>query len=545
MKTEIGIVSDVLADGLPLLNKYVGEHAAQELASFVSQRSADATPIVMVFGIYNAGKSTLLNALIGEERAAVSARPETSVVAPYDWNGFTLLDTPGIDAPAEHEKVTREQLACSDIVLFVLGTDGSFDEKAIYDEICDVVAAGKPIMIIVNNKNGYTALDSDYRAIYDKILTNLNAAGQTHGINDLAVRVPVRLINAKLALKGRLARKDTLITASGLPLLTRDIEMLLRQTGAHEVAITLSHRVDKLINAALAVLLSKETSVDARLTAEQQSAVRGEKERVTAAVTGLIRRAAVGFRSAFYVGVETRNESKMQDAIEDMATFITTALEREISLAGAELSKIGATLAEADPISVSVSAVDGQFGDGESKEREDKGSSAVFDTISKFASQIGKEAAENAAEKAVHEALKLTKDWIPSLMKGVGKKGMEGIAGNAGRLAGKAAPFIGPAIDTARGIYDYYQESKKQEEHSQALQRRAQALTDHVDQTTSKLEVEFLDGCRAVLGSVFLPIEKILSEQSRCLARDSKSFVDDRQVLELLKLRLENAVNMY
>ncbi len=118
-------MSGILADGLPLLTKHVGRGAAQELANFVAQRAADATPTVMVFGIYNAGKSTLLNALIGEERVSVADRPETSVVTSYEWNGFKLLDTPGIDAPAEHERVSRKQLSESDIVLFILSTTAS------------------------------------------------------------------------------------------------------------------------------------------------------------------------------------------------------------------------------------------------------------------------------------------------------------------------------------------------------------------------------------------------------------------------------------
>ena len=152
MNSEIGVVTGILNDGLPILEKYVGKPATQELAAFVSKRAADATPTVMVFGVYNAGKSTFLNALIGDERAPMADRPETSRVTPYAWNGFQILDTPGIDAPIEHEDVTRKQLSESDVILFVLSTNGSFDEKVIYDEILGVVREGKPIMVIVNNK---------------------------------------------------------------------------------------------------------------------------------------------------------------------------------------------------------------------------------------------------------------------------------------------------------------------------------------------------------------------------------------------------------
>ena len=66
---------------------------------------------VVVYGAYNAGKSTLINALLGEERARVGDIPTTDRVDAYDWNGYRLLDTPGVNAPIKHEQVTAEQLA--------------------------------------------------------------------------------------------------------------------------------------------------------------------------------------------------------------------------------------------------------------------------------------------------------------------------------------------------------------------------------------------------------------------------------------------------
>ena len=48
----------------------------------------------MLFGAYNAGKSTLINALLGEERAVVGDIPTTDAVHRYDWDGHIMLDTP-------------------------------------------------------------------------------------------------------------------------------------------------------------------------------------------------------------------------------------------------------------------------------------------------------------------------------------------------------------------------------------------------------------------------------------------------------------------
>lgn len=77
------------------------------------------------------------------------------------------------------------------------------------------------------------------------------------------------------------------------------------------------------------------------------------------------------------------------------------------------------------------------------------------------------------------------------------------------------------------------------------MQRQARALADHVDQTTANLQAELIDACRVVIAPVFLPLEKLLANQANGLAREHQSVVADRQSLDLLKLRLENAINDY
>ena len=75
---------------------------------------------IVVYGAYNAGKSTLINALLGEERARVGDIPTTDRVDAYDWNGYRLLDTPGVNAPIEHEQVTADQITRTKAVVLVV-----------------------------------------------------------------------------------------------------------------------------------------------------------------------------------------------------------------------------------------------------------------------------------------------------------------------------------------------------------------------------------------------------------------------------------------
>lgn len=404
-------------------------------------------------------------------------------------------------------------------------------------------------MVIVNNKDGYSESDINYRFIYEKIISNIDVAGHAKGLNDLSEMVSVRLVNAGLALKGKLDNKHNLIAASGLPALARDIETMLRQTGTHEVAATLRQRILKLINVALINLTSMGTSIDAQVITEHQAFVRGEKERVLAAVTEAVRRATVEFSSAFQSAVEAQDESAMQLSMQTAVAKTTQAMEHEITAAGVTLSALGASLADIESIDIATNATAGQFKSSSSHENpkpeETQADSFIFEGVKNIASKIGKENAEKATQAAIKTALELTKEWIPSLMKGTGAKTIEKIAGNAGRFAGKAAPFIGPAIDAVRGIHDYYKETKKQDEYAEAMKKQARALADHVDQTTANLQAELIVACRAVVTPVFFSIEKALAEQASGLAREHQSFVADLQSLEVIKLRLENAVSAH
>ena len=56
-------------------------------------------PSLMFYGVYNAGKSSLLNAIFGEVKASVADVPETHKVTYYKWNNFDLVDTPGVNGP--------------------------------------------------------------------------------------------------------------------------------------------------------------------------------------------------------------------------------------------------------------------------------------------------------------------------------------------------------------------------------------------------------------------------------------------------------------
>lgn len=117
------------------------------------------TGYIAVVGRPNVGKSTLINALLGEKLMAVSAKPQTTrhrVLGIKNVPGGQLLflDTPGIHRPHKALNDSMLQMAQSavedaDIFLFVREPDEKFEaeEREIYQRIA---SRNKPILVVIN-----------------------------------------------------------------------------------------------------------------------------------------------------------------------------------------------------------------------------------------------------------------------------------------------------------------------------------------------------------------------------------------------------------
>lgn len=186
-------------------------HIINNIEEIYDHKLKNIKPYIMVYGIYNAGKSSIINELLGSDEAKVNDKPETAVVQEFEWNGYTLADTPGVGAPMDHERITDENLKKADIVLFVMSTTGSTEKKDNYDRLKEIVSLGKKVIIILNDKNGdlYTN-DSELQIIESKVKDNLQAVGLQR--DDFVITI----INAKRANKGRIENKEKLIEKSNI-----------------------------------------------------------------------------------------------------------------------------------------------------------------------------------------------------------------------------------------------------------------------------------------------------------------------------------------
>jgi len=145
---------------------------------------------VCILGRPNAGKSTLLNALVGEKLAIISPKPQTTrnriqgvVHVPKrkgrgnDGGQIVLIDTPGVHKPDSSlgRKMmveVREALEGCDLVLVIMDVTRKFDPR---DQFAlDLVKqAGTKAFLILNKvdvireKSKLLPLIEEYRKLYD------------------------------------------------------------------------------------------------------------------------------------------------------------------------------------------------------------------------------------------------------------------------------------------------------------------------------------------------------------------------------------------
>lgn len=119
------LIPEVLTKAIP------GQAANLERLGLLMS-SADL-PKVAVYGKYNHGKSSLLNALVGEDQFNVADKRETLNVSEFECDGIVWIDTPGLDAAPGGEDDRKAHEAArlkADILCLVHSADaGELDRS--------------------------------------------------------------------------------------------------------------------------------------------------------------------------------------------------------------------------------------------------------------------------------------------------------------------------------------------------------------------------------------------------------------------------------
>jgi GTPase len=163
--------------------------------------------LVAVVGAPNAGKSTLVNALVGQKVAIVSAKPQTTRtrlmgIAIEGEAQILLLDTPGIFAP--RRRLDRAMVTAAwgsaqdaDLVALVVDARTGFSERI--DEMLDTLNGRAEPKILILNKVDVTPKDElltltarlNERVSFEE--TFMVSATTGDGVADLKAKLAARM----------------------------------------------------------------------------------------------------------------------------------------------------------------------------------------------------------------------------------------------------------------------------------------------------------------------------------------------------------------
>ena len=511
------------------LARFVPQEQIDSLATEIEQRTATHKPVVMVYGVYNAGKSTLLNALMGEDLAETGEGPRTSVVTAYTFGDVQILDTPGIDAPDDHEQISREQLNKSDAVIFVLSSAGVLEEQQTYAQIGAILAAKKPLILVINNRSGYSSTDPLYTQIVEKLRTNLyQYFAEDEQLLSRLDTTSDFLVNAKLALKGKLEGKQPLVEASQLPALEKAVRRLFRDTDSAQVAVTLSHQVIDLLQQGIDAAQQQGSHSELQKLEQLLSLISESQVSLSTKLNNHANRAKPALKSELATLLSNNQPDQVKPVIEQwqqqQTSYFTQQLEREISRLDVE----------ADAVVQAVFNINTSASDGLNEQDQGAGKGAGISTLFKALTSQGFkfEITNEVAQKGVIEALKQGKKWLPTLFKGIGPKTME-------KMAGRVIPFVGPFIDLTMSGVDYYKAKQQEERQMHAERQRLEKINNYSQQFVEECYEQWFAYVEDALDEVYLPLIAQMQAYVKELSKQVGGVEADVFVLKQAQQRLQ------
>ncbi len=425
----------------------------------IEQKLQNLKPTIMVYGIYNAGKSTLINALIGQEKAKVSDRPETDMVTEYHWQGIRLFDTPGIDAPIQHQNITEAHLKQTEVVLFVVSSDGAFDERYIYTHLERILRANKPVILVLNSKTVLT--ESVEIQILAKIGHHLADVCTKMGLSTQMRQIDVFSVNAKSALKARLENKQKLLASSRIDKLEARIAEVMQQVGLKESLGNLStlslESLAHIEQAILQEISQQDTNGISTMSSHIQSAI----QRANSRAEQVIRSEMLGFEMALKsLLLNSTNANSLEPQVNQLVL-------RSVATIEAQTIDLLATLASSIDKKCQFIV---QANHDLNLPTANNASLQMIGSVSSFAKEL--------TSKQIKTALVSGKDLGLPILSNTGLRAL----GQWAATLSKAMPYITAAFQVLFEVWGNSQAEKKANERALLVNQKAVELKDSLQQ---------------------------------------------------------------
>lgn len=475
-------------------------------------KKTKADAVIMVYGVYNAGKSTLINALLGREDAETDDIPLTDRVSAYQWGQYSILDTPGVDAPIEHENITNAQMLKADAIIFVVDPVGTAEEAKTLSVLMDLQQAGKQVFLVLNEKKPIG--EEDFIKLKDQTRERLQQIAAERGLRDVLKSIPIVRINAKRALQGQLKNQPKLVELSGYPAFEKQLREFLQSISPDDIYGRLKSQLVTFLKEYVAVLngrskseIVKSYDMLIRDISAEKAKLRQDIERELLRHKTSIYERSKSFMRSIPDSCQAQIEKLLECAGKEVATHLNDNLQIFVNSVQGEIEKLQASLPKIAHKSIAsttpkldTTAANPQ-GEGLTE------ASGMNPALLKGAiDQI----AALAKPEHIVGSLQLVKSAMPSLMKGIGTKTMEKWATTA--LA-KWIPYVGAVISAASIVFDLFSGDSEEdrlrqqtEEQQRAKERALQQMEDFAREISDGFETSMRDIIQSELETFFADV---------------------------------------
>lgn len=512
----------------------------------VTSRKASAAATIMVYGVYNAGKSTLINALLGAELAQVADTPETYRIQGYRWGDFEILDTPGIDAPQAHEQVTREQLYGADVVIFVVNPLGVVEEEATLSALLELVERNKQIFLVLNRKNPLEPLEAE--RIKDQLRERIQQMARARGLPQVLQAIPILEVNARSALKAKLEHKHNLLQNSGFPKFESELNQFFASIEQRQIVAGVATDLSGFIDETLGLLdQQRDQPSSARIDAFYAQIARREidlrsllKASVQAKSAGVAQSAIMAMHQDAE-GAQAKIDGLIRRANEQVCGDLDDELKR-LALDASQL--LDEMLDQVRVQQAGVPSTGTLDIPGASVGEPSTGTGSTVD-MSLLEAGVRQAGGALRTEHVV-TVMKLGKEWLPTLFKGIGPVTMGKVAE---QVVGKVLPAIGVVYQAGKLIYTAFAgdpEQQRLEEQSrleqQERERRDQAIKSLGDDIAWEFSRALTEVVEANIKSNFALVNDKLKTLRDSLSQTERKLSEDRTLLVQCQVTLDTYV---
>ena len=493
-----------------LPTEIVAKEEVENVIKLIDDKLNNLKPTIMVYGTYNAGKSTLINALFGKEVAKTGDTPETKQIHTYTYNGYIIYDTPGLNANSADDMMANEQFNKSEVILFVLSSKGAFEEEYIYKAIIKTIKANKPIIVVINNKSGYDINSNEAQQIIQKVSTNIGKMAVNEGIKNFEKKVNICMVNALSAFKAKQENKKILLKKSNLPYLESLILEIMDKTGKKDIVNTLNQNILNFLNNLLERIDKKIDNEELKEVEELITFLIKEKESFAISLKNITTTKLNNIKNDLFVAIQHQNQEELQNILDNTINEISAQIEQKVNNTIDNIKiKINDFEANIERIFLqnnpSLLGIDFQNYEDESFN--------IPPEIKEKIKQVIQD--RKLVKQGVEKALWLIKENFKELMRGKGKVWIE-------KAAGKVAVFL----NIAMGLYESYSAYEEHQRKIQEEQNKILQIKSNIDQMIEDIKLSIFNEVDNISSTIFNGIIINFQETSKKLKKEKNNFIN-------------------